>query len=137
MTSPSHHYNRLTGERSTLRPHEHIEFTEDRPDITSDDLDTGAITRYFVCRTVDESELIEVNSHIFHLLKKNPLYKAVEIPWVIKGPATVRLDPRLPSVIESNTLAIEYGCRVIRSLKFKLRNLLEYYHDEESLRRDA
>jgi hypothetical protein len=108
---------------STLKPEfANMKFAKEENVKPSDsDYSNGFMIRYFVKHVNDEkSPVIEVSKKQYNILKKNPLYKTVDILWKITGDFNY--------VIKTNKNVVEVSNKEFIGIKRKLvHNLIQFY----------
>lgn len=98
-----------------------------KPIVTDRDLKFGSITRYFA-KYVSSHGITEIDKQQYTILKSNPYYITIEIPWIITGnlyPASVGRN-KIFSIQEQNKKIVDFYDKKLPGLSRKLKNLLEY-----------
>lgn len=125
------YYGGVGGKASRLNASGTEKLTEIKPIITKADIDREYITRHFVYRVTNPSELFEVNRALASSFKTNILFEILEVKWIIRGSKTIRKTEHMPSVYEANTLSVKFASETNPHLQYKLQNPFEYYSGPE------
>jgi hypothetical protein len=106
------------------------------PTVTSDDIQRGFITRYFIRQSNHTTGYIyEISKADFDRLRLNSVYHAISMMWRISGPID-DVERTLPSgerikpvtgVKTANKLALELAEEEMAGIKTRIHNLLQLY----------
>lgn len=94
-----------------------------RPKITQQDINRGAISRYFV-QYVSGRSVIEVDENQYNIFKNNPYYVTVKMPWVLTG--NLHTSGSVLSVEEQNQRILNYYSQTLPGLRKQVRSAGEY-----------
>ena len=100
------------------------------PVLTTTDLSTGVIRRYFVKNTATH-RITEVDSAQFSEFSNNPYFQTISLPWVIMGNDITITDTTgnvVYGVKHKNTEIIKLYEQRMRGLSRVLRNPMEYFY---------
>lgn len=100
-----------------------------RPVITSKDILSGYVTRYFA-RNTSTKLITEIDKIQYEMFRNNALYETLDIPWIITGLAndTVSSDNKIIyGTKHKNTVTINFYENKMPGLNRVLRNPLEYF----------
>jgi hypothetical protein len=124
-------YNRINGAAGlvlvNLPKYDYI------PKISKSDLDKGYITRYFAQRSNSKSsEIRELSKADYNFIRLSNLHTTVEMEWRISGKKEDEFKGNLRTYIgveSSNRASLERAMQVLPGLKFKIRNMLQFYRE--------
>jgi len=107
--------------------------------ITSADISTGSIQRYFI-RKQNESVAFEIDANQFAKWGNNQIdnkiYTAIRLEWVITGNTqdTKNGNVVIPGVVTKNTKQVKVAAQTIPELTTILSNPLEFYTDTDYIK---
>lgn len=100
-----------------------------RPTVTTEDMQRGFITRYFIKRVNSGVDTIkEVSITDYNKFKSNPLYVGVNLEWKITGPLYDNKDSKIPvhGIIDTNMRTVKSKETIVPGLSIYLVNLAEF-----------
>lgn len=105
--------------------------TEEKPEPTENDYSNQFIERYFVKNITNmNSQIIEVDISQYKKFVKNPFYTTVKILWKISGLEYDIIQNKQilqTGAFETNVAQISESERIMKNIKNKLTNPLEFY----------
>lgn len=102
---------------------------DNRPKITTNDIQAGFITRYFL-QNISTMRIVEVDKKQYDVFRRNSQYKALQIKWIITGNANITVTSNNRIVYGAqykNFITIRNNERNMPGLSRTLRNPLEYF----------
>ena len=104
--------------------------------ITSEDIATGTINRYFI-KKINSTNIIEIDQTEYDNWSAGTidpnLYEAISINWCITGNLQDTFDKGIliPSVSTKNKKAVDTANKTFKGISAHLNNLIEYYSDTD------